>query len=298
MRNELAKVKASHEDEVKELRCTVEERDKKFEAMRTLWDKDRDDLRRLRDEIQKLQKQNEDLVQENEKLREESEDFMEQERQEKDLARPLIHLHHRLKSQCEEFGHHFADLLWKPAQPRELRILSKLAEYNKELRTKMDLAEGSSPRQQCVDLVTLFKNHRDWEFATMKELVQNSSKLGQAKAVAKDDLPQTLVGNDALMKTGTAARLGFWERSKQEHPWTLCENLFRLEQPFLVDTGMLRRNQMLLQVLRCSRVATWQGKIISKCLEICMVMTWSLALALFAALHNFAPSSTPKPWLR
>jgi len=68
--DELARLKVKHTEELKELRSTLEAKHKKeFEALRLLWDKDREELRKVEEEIRGLRKESEELKEELDTLR-------------------------------------------------------------------------------------------------------------------------------------------------------------------------------------------------------------------------------------
>jgi len=58
----LAKVNIDHAKELKELRKAMEAKHKaEFDALRLLWDKDRDDLQKAEEEVRTLREEKEDL---------------------------------------------------------------------------------------------------------------------------------------------------------------------------------------------------------------------------------------------
>jgi hypothetical protein len=191
----------------------------------------------LQEQRNDLQKEGEDLIQGIETLQEDVTDLC---KKETDFENALTHLFHRLRNQCEKFESQFSNLIWEPAQPQELKSMCQLVEYNDKLRKEIEEMERGKllgVQEQMCHFVALFAKHREWEFTTMTELLQISSKSDLAETAREQDSTKPHPGNEALMKTGAAIRLRFWQQSKNEHPWTLCEDFSQARCQSLIEAG-------------------------------------------------------------
>jgi hypothetical protein len=198
-RNELAKAKLKHAEELKELKASLEAKHKKeFEALRLLWDKDRDELRKAETEVRELRKEDrEDEIENRNETDNKTDAGM--------LVAQFEKLHEIARS---DFTINTNGCFFFSSGVNASR---KFKQVNSSLELEVErLKELSNMQDQLEALVDLVLGYTQ----NLAKIIEEKARSLNYWEESSHKLRQENDNKEPLYLKGVDTRLGFWEKSK------------------------------------------------------------------------------------